>query len=699
MKNLTNLSPEHLADLRKSGLSDETIKKAGIYSVPPGQINKLLKRDALVSSMMAIPYPGTEGSRKAKTFHDDGSFIRYKPSPPLKGKDGKPQKYWQPPGSGLHLYKPPGFDPDADVLYVTEGEKKSLRGQQDGLNCLGLSGLWSWKVKGEETLIEDFNLYDFKGKQVFLVPDNDWLDPEKNLVQAVMRLGLLLRQRGATVKIVLLPEGQQKVGLDDYLIDHSVEELKALPTMGIKSLKERVAEATTENYKNVLPEMKKIEDPIEKELLCKSLAKQLGIKESVIDRVINPSQKEKNLKEAIVEDVEPWKTSVSGCELFNEVYNVISQHVVMEQAAVEAGTLWVVLTYCYDAFRILPLLSVTSPDKRCGKTTLLEVLAGLTNKPLLASNTTPSAVFRTIEAHQPCLLIDEADTFIKDNEELKGVMNSGHTRKSAFVIRTNLNTMEVEKFSTWGAKAISLIGSLPDTLADRAISIRMQRKTPLETVEKVGLDFESQCLALRRRLKRWAIDKALALKSAKPTIPRTGNDRAEDNWTPLLSIADVAGGEWPERTRKAMLAMEKMSDTDTIRQILLEDIKTIMEEKVSSKELVEKLTELEDHPWSDWRRGKPITQNGLARLLKPFGVISNTIRIGDSTAKGYTLEQFVEVFERYLPTYPPAQSVTPSQLTPVKGSQRIQSVTQDNDVTVANQSKATPVKGCDGVTV
>jgi hypothetical protein len=203
-----SLHPDHKSDLQNSGLSGGMIEAAGIYSVPPGQINKILGWDASVDSMMAFPYPGTEGTRKAKTFHDDGKFIRYKVFPPRLLKTGKTQKYYQERLTGNHVYQTPGFNSEADVIHIVEGEKKSLKGAQEGLNCLGLSGLWGWKKKGEEELIEDFNKYKFEGKQVSLIPDNDWRDEDKNLEQAVNRLGRLLEKRGADVKIVLLPEGQ-----------------------------------------------------------------------------------------------------------------------------------------------------------------------------------------------------------------------------------------------------------------------------------------------------------------------------------------------------------------------------------------------------------------------------------------------------------------------------------------------------------
>ena len=113
---------------------------------------------------------------------------------------------------------------------------------------------------------------------------------------------------------------------------------------------------------------------------------------------------------------------------------ILEKHVILPGGVSEAITAWVILTYCYDAFRILPILGIISPVKRCGKTTLLEVLQGLTSKGLTASNITPAAVYRTIEKYRPTLLVDEFDTFVRDNDELKGVLNSGHTRANAFVI-------------------------------------------------------------------------------------------------------------------------------------------------------------------------------------------------------------------------------------------------------------------------
>jgi len=446
--------------------------------------------------------------------------------------------------------------------------------------------------------------------------------------------------------------------------------------------------------------------PLEYERKREVAAKSLGIRVSALDKEIAVRRaSEAGDQDSIIENLEPWDETVEGEHMLDEIKSILRRHIVFDEHSLTACALWVVLTYVYSAFRILPMLGITSPEKRCGKTTLLEVLQGLTKSALLASNITSSAFFRVIEAYQTCLLIDEADTFIKDNDELRGIINSGHTRKSAYVIRANTETMEVERFSTWGPKGIAMIGDLPDTNKDRSISIRLKRKLPSERVARMSLDFEDEQLPIRRKCERWAQDNIDRLKSARPDIPNVGNDRATDNWTPLIAIAELAGGEWPELAYRAIKALEMTDDKDTIRQMLLADIKAVFEnrgaDRISSKILVEELVEIEDHPWGDWRRGKPITQTGLARLLKPFNISSKTIRLEMKTPKGYELQQFEDAFKRYLshaftPT-PPIQSATPQQINDNRQLPEVQSATRINDVALANPRKPAMVTDCGGV--
>ncbi|MFH0813441.1 MAG: DUF3854 domain-containing protein [Pseudomonadota bacterium] len=201
-----NLHPDHLENLRRSGLSDETILEAGIESVPPDEIGKICLESvgyvpAGITSMYRIPYPRVNG------------FCRHKPL--YKEGKGEP-KYLQKRNSGNRLYIPEKaravLNDPAVPLYFTEGEKKALKACQEGLACIGLSGLWNWKNKGSKELILDFDLIIFTNRTVYIVPDNDWLEPnrhgyKKNLEEAVKELAYRLIKRGARVFIVQLPKG------------------------------------------------------------------------------------------------------------------------------------------------------------------------------------------------------------------------------------------------------------------------------------------------------------------------------------------------------------------------------------------------------------------------------------------------------------------------------------------------------------
>lgn len=217
----SHLSQDHYDDLKKSGLSDDAFLDA-IKSVSPADMKKIFGYETCAKSAYEIPYPETDYSRY-KIFYDESNKIN--------PKTGKPRpKYLQRKGSGNHLYIPPRVksilgDPSIP-LYIAEGEKKALKACQENLYCIGLSGLWNWSSRNkinpsdpwdwgigdkDKKLIQDFDLINFTGRTVYIVPDSDWLEPnkhghEKNLKQAVWELAKKLQERGAIVKIVQLPK-------------------------------------------------------------------------------------------------------------------------------------------------------------------------------------------------------------------------------------------------------------------------------------------------------------------------------------------------------------------------------------------------------------------------------------------------------------------------------------------------------------
>jgi putative DNA primase/helicase len=207
-----------------------------------------------------------------------------------------------------------------------------------------------------------------------------------------------------------------------------------------------------------------------------------------------------------IEDVRPWTESVNGAELLADIAAAIKHYLALPEGAAEIVAVWVLHTHCFDCFMISPRLAITSPEKGCGKTTLLDVLREFVARPLPTSNATPAVIFRIVEMKRPTILIDEADSFLGDSNALRGVLNSGH-RKGGQVVRTVGDEHEPRMFSTWAPAAIALIGKLPDTLEDRSVTCSMRRRKPSERVESFRSDRANHLHVLARKMARWVADR------------------------------------------------------------------------------------------------------------------------------------------------------------------------------------------------
>src|SRR5262249_21591041 len=279
---------------------------------------------------------------------------------------------------------------------------------------------------------------------------------------------------------------------------------------------------------------------------------------------------------------EPWPETVDGAALLDDLAQTYRRFVSLPDGGAEALALWVVFTYALDAFAVAPILALCSPLKRCGKTTTEELPAALAKRPVAAANITVAALYRTVEQFAPTLIVDEADTFLLTNLGLRGIINSGHTRATAFVVRTV--GYEPRLFSTWGARMIALIGHLPTTLEDRAIVLPMRRRAPGEMVERLGRDGLLHPLALlRRRVARWVADHLAALQAADPAVPAALNDRQADNWRPLLAIADAAGGGWGDRARVAACTLAGAGGEADVPVQLLADLRDLFATSAADK--------------------------------------------------------------------------------------------------------------------
>jgi len=258
---------------------------------------------------------------------------------------------------------------------------------------------------------------------------------------------------------------------------------------------------------------------------------------------------------------------------------------------------------------------------------------------------------------------------------------------------------EPRAFSTWCPKAIAGIGMPWDTIQDRSIIIRIQRKGSGDKVERWRADRASAILEpLARRAARWAEDHLDDLRDADPIMPHIASDRAADNWRPLIAVADAAGGPWPELVRTAAAALSAIpEDDDSPCLVLLADLRTLFAargvDRLSSEEVVKHLAQIEEHPWSEWRRGRPITKSQVAHLLRVVGVHSGSIRWPSAgTSKGYMLSDLEPVFQRYLPV-PVHQSGTTAH---ARNDSEIQS-NEDDGCVVPKTQKTMQGRACAAV--
>jgi hypothetical protein len=380
---------------------------------------------------------------------------------------------------------------------------------------------------------------------------------------------------------------------------------------------------------------------------------------------------------------QPAADPVELAPLLDEISAIIRAHVVLSAHSAAALALWVVHTYVFDTRDAVAYVSIESPEKRCGKTTLLSVLAGLACRALVASNITVSALFRVIDDAGPTLLIDEADTFLGGNSVMRGILNCGNTWRTAYVLRLSgrkgrgpkaiaghaeqgglaapersgggaqidesLDSSLV-RYSCWCPKVIAMIGRVPETIADRSILVRLERKLVTEKCLPLT-DFKPETITAK--CVRFANDNSeLIARAALETVPGL-NDRAADTFEPLFVLARLAGPEWFARAAEAAVFLTSSQNSDLQGAGLLLDILMIFvgsgKEKMFSRNLVSCLSGESSWIASPFFAGKPLNEVLLAQALRPYDIKPTTIRVGEEVNKGYRVDDFKNSLRRYVP--------------------------------------------------
>jgi len=566
-------------------------------------------------------------------------------------------------------------DKSSKPLIITEGPVKALALMQAGAFPVALGGVWNGTIKADGDdepirLAPELQSFELYGRTVYLAFDADY-GSNFSVRQALLRLYLALYYASASVRLLRWPASSGK-GIDDYLVKLAGTEAEAQA----KELSKLLASAACvhevfgeEDLELVRRELKRAKlFPLQLTQLTKLFANRLAV--PVV--ALREATQEKNQGEfersfELADSIEPWPDPVDGELLLGDLCTIVRDHVVIEANQILTTSLWIILTYVHEWVNYLPILSLISPEKRCGKTTLIDVLERLVRKPLSTVNISPAALFRAVDRWCPTVLIDEGELLLtKENEDLRRIVNSGHTR-GKFAVVCNPNTLEPECFRTFSPKVIAAIRKLPETIIDRLLVISMQRRRKSDTIKKLSETNPESFASLRRKLWRWRLDHGdnlSAHRSAQCAYTASMGDRAADNWTELLMIAQEIGEQCHRHAIQAAGSSEQFveDDEDALTIYLLNALQKIFQNNavevtierptesfifLPTSTALELLNQDKEAPWADWKNG--LTPHKLRHLLSPFEVKPVRARIGkDDQVRGYRLGQLEPAFQRYL---------------------------------------------------
>lgn len=448
----------------------------------------------------------------------------------------------------------------------------------------------------------------------------------------------------------ILPDAQ----LSEITTDDIGEPSSVILTQQDLKVSSDLAQATIDR----LATLSELEYELERTEAAKSL-NNMSVRslDKLVKKVIN--ELKSKTSDSLIVDTEPYAEPITDITIVaDQIYQILDDHIACTHAVKVAATLWILMTWFIPASDILPIAWINAPEKRCGKSTLLKLMSRLSKKSLSTSNITGPALFRCIEAYEPTLFIDEVDTFLNDDEGIRGVLNAGHSRDGSVITRCFGDDHQLVTFNVYSAKAISGIGKIPGTLIDRSISLTLRRKMKNESKKRVRdlpVDITNK---IQSQLARWSDDNMLAVKTAEPVLPNSVNDRAQDNWEILLKIAMILGDDWLEKAHRACIEISGIdSEEPSSNEQLLSDIRTVFiltqTNRLLSRDLLTELRRDPEMSWSTLNHGKPITLRQIAKRLSEFKISSKDIRAHDLRGnevrgKGYDITDFEDAFSRYL---------------------------------------------------
>jgi hypothetical protein len=539
-------------------------------------------------------------------------------------------------------------------VFIVEGERDVLTLNKFGLVATtNAGGAGKWRPELSQYL---------RGADVVLIADNDdagW--------KHINQIGSQLNGIAARIRVLILPNLPPKGDASDWVASGGTrEQFDALvaqapdwkrPQAPIRDQNEAKTKATAREDA-LIANLAKMPPGIEFARERARLAKDFQVDRRDIDAEVKAHREDAQVAPLYGHWItEPWPEVVEGDSLLRDIIRRIKRHVIIGDDSALAIALWIILSWVHDDVAThSPILNINSAEPESGKSTTMGLISFLMPKCIASVEASEAAIYRAIKRWSPSFCFDEFDTILIDDNKaaLRSVINSGHTRGQG-VLRCIGDDKTPEIFPTFAPKVIGMVGrKLPPATLSRCIFIELRRRKRDEQVEKFNHEDDADLTSLRQRIRRWALDNMETLRTAKPIMPVELVNRRADNWSLLLSIADLCTGPeaWGDKARAGAKKIETGSDSRTSSARALAASKAAFDETtddaISSEELIKKITADPNSEWAEWRGGKAITQMQLARLLKPYGIIPERIQTDGQRVRGYLRAHFVEAWERYL---------------------------------------------------
>lgn len=350
-------------------------------------------------------------------------------------------------------------------------------------------------------------------------------------------------------------------------------------------------------------------------------------------------------------------TQADSQSLINEVINFYGTYLCCSREQLDILALWTLHTHCFEDAPFSPALNIHSRHKQSGKTRCLELLDALCYRSWFHTSPSPALVVRQTQGFDEdnpfkgTLLLDDCHF----STVLQGVLSASFRWYGAQIARDKNENGDWEfgRHPTFFPKAFAGNCRLPDCLRDISIPIALEPKAPDFPCRRFKIGhkplFEIS-FTLRNKLYEWGLEHAPKLINTPAygpsQLPPELSSRQQDCAEPLLQIADLIGGDWPQRASVALVnafALGAFEDFHSSKQVLIDiyDLFTAKDNPgwISTVDLLAHLHVLDDRSWDEWSKGKPMNSKDLAALLAPFGIKSRNHRTseGDKVAKGYNL--------------------------------------------------------------